>query len=108
MACNTKTAGRRGKWSEIWDAGTLLTHIWDTYDLVVFEVILGSFQCICLKITGNSKTAGRRAKLTDIWDPWTQVIHIRGTFDLVGLKVIFVSFGTLVSKCPITQENGWS
>ncbi len=30
------------KLSEIWDSWILVKHIWATYDLVVFKVILGS------------------------------------------------------------------
>ncbi len=41
-----KTAGRRAKRSEIWDSGTLLTHMWCTFDLVMFKVILGSFSAL--------------------------------------------------------------
>ena len=36
----------RGKRSEIWDSWILVTLIWDTYDLVVFKVILGSFSAL--------------------------------------------------------------
>ncbi len=59
MSCNSKTARHRAKLSEIWDSWMLVTYTWGTYDLVVFNVILGSFGA-------RSKTAcirpGRRAK----------------------------------------------
>ncbi len=38
-----ETADRRAKWTKIWDSGTLVTHMWCTFDLVVFKVILRSF-----------------------------------------------------------------
>ncbi len=44
-----KRAGRRAKRGEIWDSGTQVTFTWRTFDLVVFEVILGSFGALCLK-----------------------------------------------------------
>ncbi len=44
-----KRAGRRAKRGEIWDSGTQVTFMWRTFDLVVFEVILGSFDALCLK-----------------------------------------------------------
>ena len=43
MACNSKTAGRRAKYSEIWDSGVVVIYIWGTFDLLVFKVIWGSF-----------------------------------------------------------------
>ncbi len=43
IACVSKTAGRRVKRSEIWDSWILVTHVCDTFDLVGFKVILGSF-----------------------------------------------------------------
>ena len=36
-----KRAGRRAKRSEICDSGTLVTYMWCTFDLVVFNAILG-------------------------------------------------------------------
>ena len=38
-----KTAGHRVKRTEIWDSAPLVTHLWNTFDPVVFKVILGSF-----------------------------------------------------------------
>ena len=43
MASNSKTTGRRAKRSGIWVSWILVTHIWGTYDLVVFKGILESF-----------------------------------------------------------------
>ncbi len=34
----SKTAAHRAKRGEIWDSGTLVTPIWCTFDLVVFNV----------------------------------------------------------------------
>ncbi len=42
-------AGCRAKRTEIWDSGILVTHIWSTFDLVVFNVILGSFGALVSK-----------------------------------------------------------
>ncbi len=44
-----KTVGRRAEPSEIWDLGTVVRHMWCTYDLVVFKVILGSFGALVAK-----------------------------------------------------------
>ncbi len=41
MACNSGMAGRRAKQSEIWDSKVMCMS--DTFDLRVFNVILGSF-----------------------------------------------------------------
>ena len=49
MACNSNTTGRRGKQTEIWESGTLATHILGTFDLVGFNVILGSFSAVVLQ-----------------------------------------------------------
>ena len=38
-----KTKDRRAKLSEIWDLRVVVQHIWGTFGLVVFKVILGSF-----------------------------------------------------------------
>ncbi len=59
-----KNGGRRTKWSLMWDSGTLVTHIWGTFDLVGFKVILGSVDALVSK--------------------W----FVTRTFDLVGFKVI--------------------
>ncbi len=45
----SKAVGRIGKWGEIWDSVTLVTHIYGTFDLVVFNVILGSFGALVSK-----------------------------------------------------------
>ncbi len=48
IACNSKTAGRRAKWSEIWELGQLLYNIvW--FDIVGFKVNLGSFGALISK-----------------------------------------------------------
>ncbi len=36
-------ADRKVNWGEIWGTGLLAGNIWGTFDLVVFEVIFGSF-----------------------------------------------------------------
>ena len=36
-------AYRIAKRTEIWDSGTVVTDIWGTFNLVVFNVTLGSF-----------------------------------------------------------------
>ncbi len=46
MACNVKTTGRRAKQSEICDLWVVLEHMWDTFDLLQFKVILGSFSAL--------------------------------------------------------------
>ncbi len=66
ISCISKRAGRRAKWTEIYESRTLvihiqgnltlwgsrsiwITYIWGTYDLVVFKVILGSFSALVSK-----------------------------------------------------------
>ncbi len=49
MACNSKPASRRAKRTDILDSGTLVTHIWGTFDLAMFNVILGSLNTIVAK-----------------------------------------------------------
>ena len=44
-----KRAGRRAKLSEIWDPGLLVTCMWCTFDLVVFNVNLRSFGALVSK-----------------------------------------------------------
>lgn len=43
--------GDRAKQIEIWDVGILVTHThtWDTFDLVLFNVILGPFGTLVSK-----------------------------------------------------------
>ncbi len=38
-----ETAGGRAKQTKIWESEALVTHMWCTFDLVVFNVILRSF-----------------------------------------------------------------
>ena len=45
-----ETAGHRTKRSEIWHSGILVTHIWGTFDHVVFRVTLESFGALASKI----------------------------------------------------------
>ncbi len=47
MACNTKTAGHRAKWSESWDSVTLVKYKCDDNDFVAFD-IWSYFGYICL------------------------------------------------------------
>ena len=42
-------AGRRAKWSEIWDSLILVTYIWGTFDLAGFKVILELFSALFSK-----------------------------------------------------------
>ncbi len=43
MSCNSKTAVCRAEWIGIWDSGVIVQHTWGTFDLIVFNAILGSF-----------------------------------------------------------------
>ncbi len=49
MARNSETADGRAKRSEIWDLGVDVKCIRGTFDLVVFQVILGSFSAFVSK-----------------------------------------------------------
>ncbi len=61
VTCNSKTVGRKWKWIDIWGSETPVTHTWHTFDLVVFNVIWGSFSTIVC----NLKIAGRMMKIGD-------------------------------------------
>ncbi len=56
MACNSKMASRRAKRSTFWDSRALIQHVWATFDLLVFKVILGSFGVLVSKwpVSGKS------------------------------------------------------
>ena len=43
-----KTSDHRAKRSEIWDSRTVYQHIWGTFGLVAFKVILGSFGALSI------------------------------------------------------------
>ena len=85
MTCNSKMAGRRAKWSEIWDSVTLVRHIWGTFDLVGFKVILGSF---C-------------ALLFDLWALITYMGHPR----YIGSSYLAVRHINLT--CPYLARREW-
>ncbi len=60
----SKTAGRRAKWTKIWDSVDTSNTYMGTFDLVGFKVILGSFSALSQNEL-LSKTAGCRAKWTE-------------------------------------------
>ena len=101
-----ETAGRRAKWTKIWDSGTLVTHMWCNFDLVVFKVTLGSVGAR-LKMACISKTARRRAKRSEIWDSWILVTYILGMHDLVVFNVIW-GHSVHLSQNGLYLDNGWS
>ncbi len=45
---NWKTSDRRATWSEIWDLRVVVQHIWGTFGLVAFKVILRSFGALSI------------------------------------------------------------
>ncbi len=51
MTCSSKTSGRGAKLIEIWKGGggLLVKDIWDAFDLLVFEIILGSFSALTIQ-----------------------------------------------------------
>ena len=55
LACDSKMAANRAKWSEICDSGDVTISIWGTFDLLVFKVIWGSFGVIVSKWPGTRK-----------------------------------------------------
>ncbi len=48
MASILEMANHRAKWSEIYDSEVLVEHIWDNFDLVIFNIILGSFGALVI------------------------------------------------------------
>ena len=49
MACNSKMVNGRATRSEIWDSWLLVTCIWHTFELLVLNIILGSFDALVSK-----------------------------------------------------------
>ncbi len=82
-----------------------------TFDLLVFNVILGSFSCTCLKMACHSKTVDCRVKLCEIWNSCVVVTCIWGTFTfkystnywchLVHLSQNFM----YLKKCMVVEWN---
>ncbi len=104
VTVSTKVVKRtRARRSEIWDSGTLVTHMWCTFDFVVFKVILGSFGVLVSKWPVSRKRLAVEQKSSEIWlgDSYTYI----GYFDLVGVKVNLGSFGAFVSKWPVFQKR---
>ncbi len=67
MTCKATTGCLREKWTEIWDSGRLVTHIWVVLALLVFKGILSHL--VYLSQNGlEPKTADRKAQRTEIWD----------------------------------------
>ena len=93
------------KWLRFGTRGTLVTHIWNIFDLVVFKGHLGVIWCI-LKMAFNPETGGCIAKKTDIWDSGMQVTHtcIMGYIWSCRVQIIWGSFGALASKCSVSQN----
>ncbi len=71
-----------------------------TFDLLVFEVIFGSFGALVSKWPETRKwlTVEQNVKFGLL----VIVHHIVGTFNHAVLTVIWGSFGALVSKWPVT------
>ncbi len=69
--------GHRAKRTEIWGSGTLVTHILDTFGLLVFMVNTVSLWCACcLLLVYNSKMADHRAVLN--LGLWTHILPQTG------------------------------
>ncbi len=103
MASNSKTGDRRG----VKFVTREYLYKWDTFDLLVFKVILGSF---CAPVSNRPITRKRLAvEQTGVkfgFRGW--VVLTLGTFDLFVLKVTLRSFGALVlSQCGRQVKNGW-
>ncbi len=78
----SKTTCYRAERSEMWDWGTLVTHILGIFDIAVFNVVLGSFVALVSKWLITKKIVGRKAKLHEIWNLGTLITGIWGSFDL--------------------------
>ncbi len=80
--------------SEIFDSWTPVTHLWGTFDLVVFKAMSNgplSRKWLIVEQKGVKFETGGGS---DIWG---------AIIDNVGFKIILESFGVLFSKCPLTQ-----
>ncbi len=71
---------------QTWHSGTLVVHIWDTFDTLLFGVIRDSFAR-----EWHATQKRLVVERNDIWESGTLVTHIWGTFDLAVLKVILRS-----------------
>ncbi len=77
--------------------------MWGTFDLLVFEVILGSFGALVSKWHITWKTAGRRVKRSEILESGVVVTCIWGAFGVQG------QFGIIRCAClkMACNSNTW-
>ncbi len=83
-----------GAAAEIWDSGALVIWIWSTFDLLVFNVILGHLVHLCQKWPDTYKLL---AMERNEWNLGIEVIvdHVDGEVFLLMLKV----FGAIRRRC---------
>ncbi len=109
-------AGRRVKWSEIWESGgvrilILGTYIWPCRVQSYFGVIW----CFCLKMSYISKTACRRAKWSEIWESGTLVAHmgyiwpcsVQGHVGVIHCTFLKMSWNSKTAGCRVKLTEIW-
>ena len=82
-----------------------LQHIWDTFDLLVFKVILGSFGAFVLKWPVTRKRLAAEQNGVKLGTGREVMTCIYGTFDLLMFKISLGSFGALVPTFLVTRKS---
>ncbi len=86
-------AKRRAKWGEIWGLGVLVVHIWDNFDLVIFQGLLGG-HLMHLRFTEN--TIFKSLCHLNLWFFFSQTFYIcflwQSTQKSVLLRCFFYTF----------------
>ncbi len=106
MARSSKMAGCRVTRSEIWYSGVVVISICDTFDLVVFNSILGFFGALVSKWPVTQKRLAveqnglkfRTKVICGMYILW-------GSFDLLVFRFILSSFSVFVPKWPVTKKR---
>ena len=78
----------------IWDSWILVTHMWGTFDLVVFIVISRSFGTLSSKACA-SKMVGHRRKRIEIWKLGTLVM-LRKVLCQVYCQIYCMAVGSVI------------
>ena len=99
-----ETAGRRGKRNKIWDSGTLVTHMWCTFEPSSVQGHLRSFGACVSKWPVTPKWLVIEQNGVK-FETRGQLLCNIGWFDSVGFKVHLGSFGALVSKWPVSRKG---
>ena len=100
-----QTAGRRAKRTKIWDSGTLVTHMWCTFDLVVFKFSLRSFGARVSKrpVTPKRLVVERNGVTFETRGQFLYKYRVIRRYRVQGK--FLGAFSALVSKWPISRKG---